>query len=1220
MNFRTLAASVLLGASLSVSAHAGPIGPVPPVGSYIQNQSAPQSAQFNVTNGTVRDTLTASTISVVFLIVPGTVTANGFVGSGTGLTHLNAAAADVGVLPSSALSGSYTGITGVGTLTAGAWRGSPVGTKYGGLGSDLSSVPTGYMLVFTSTGVIGTLAPGTSGSILQSTGTTVMWVTAPSVLGTHVIDIPLSNLLSGNLSTAVAVNDASISTVSAAKVIGNISGEASGLYNPLPLGDLAGGTLSTTIVASSVANSGVTAGRYGDAFTVPRFRVESDGRISSMTLVAIAASTSTDHHVTTITFTEANQNIIFPTKLNLISQSGFGDSIFTVSTNGVSTNRVFEGNGSLLTHIPASSVDAGALGSGVRASSITVASMHGSPTIDGTNFTGLPGNRITGSVPSGVLPSTIAYTGKLNTFTSTQTFTSTVAVSGGDFTVGGSTLVAHGGRVGIGVSTPTHTLEVNGQTATNSLCLAGNCRSSWPGGGGGDTYLASTQTFTGLNTFQGHTEMVSSATVHDDLGVTGTVSAALFSGSGLSLNNVPADSINPGSLGGSVIASSIAATTPLPWSQVTGVPTLGDVHLTSTQTFTGQNTFSNKVFVDSDVYVGGNVGIGGDAIPQYSLFVVGKANADELCIGGICKDSWPLSAGLASTQTWTGQNTYKSSTTFDGLVLITSGPLTVQMTGSSELGSVINALVNSPGPGSAGIGVIAKSNSVNAVVEYDTTTTRHGDAPVISGYSPSLAAAFIQTANGLGTSTTGFVILTSNAHVGIGTTSPFAPLHVRGGNSDGFQLVIQSTSSDGAQVDGGILGLIAPDVGMDTRQFQFRIASGTYTSHTNKIELSFAKDTLFFRDHNLQDFAAIGSDSSGEYGRVGFLALVSTGPDGTNMIQLSTGTDQSQEVVRINGGVNHGFSIDVLPNSNDERGKDAIVVNANDSNDGLGWVGMHTYQIAAPLHVKNGNEDGFNQVLESTTAANTITGGGLLGILPGGQNATFVIGASTMTGYNGKNIGSALDKFLAAFQIEEYSGGARASILVGASTYVLVADRTSKFIGIGTQNPQSKLHVVDGDVRLSTTTGDRGIYFQDGTFQNTAATGGGATVTSSSTIIADGTTGSSGFRVCVATVQVSGQKVTVSLAASLAGTGGFVDSAQFGYLVDGVDSGLGIHQYTLGGGGGDEFNISFTDTKDGLADTSHSVCLTYYAANNRSALTTPFNGAHAKWSAIGYSQ
>ncbi len=43
-------------------------------------------------------------------------------------------------------------------------------------------------------------------------------------------------------------------------------------------------------------------------------------------------------------------------------------------------------------------------------------------------------------------------------------------------------------------------------------------------------------------------------------------------------------------------------------------------------------------------------------------------------------------------------------------------------------------------------------------------------------------------------------------------------------------------------------------------------------------------------------------------------------------------------------------------------------------------------------------------------------------------------------------------------------------------------------VGIGTTAPQSRLHLIDGDVRLSTTTGTAGVVFRDGSRQTTAET------------------------------------------------------------------------------------------------------------------------------------
>ncbi len=64
-------------------------------------------------------------------------------------------------------------------------------------------------------------------------------------------------------------------------------------------------------------------------------------------------------------------------------------------------------------------------------------------------------------------------------------------------------------------------------------------------------------------------------------------------------------------------------------------------------------------------------------------------------------------------------------------------------------------------------------------------------------------------------------------------------------------------------------------------------------------------------------------------------------------------------------------------------------------------------------------------------------------------------------------------------------------------------------VGIGTTNPATKLTVLDGDIRISTTSGSRGIYFQDGSFQTTAA--GSSQWTTNGTNISNVNTGNVGI-------------------------------------------------------------------------------------------------------------
>lgn len=88
-----------------------------------------------------------------------------------------------GTLGTGRLAGSYTGITGVGTLTAGTWNANAIGVGYGGTG--LTATPTnGQLAIGNGTGYsLATLTPGTNVSILNTAGNITISAT-PAAGGT----------------------------------------------------------------------------------------------------------------------------------------------------------------------------------------------------------------------------------------------------------------------------------------------------------------------------------------------------------------------------------------------------------------------------------------------------------------------------------------------------------------------------------------------------------------------------------------------------------------------------------------------------------------------------------------------------------------------------------------------------------------------------------------------------------------------------------------------------------------------------------------------------------------------------------------------------------------------------------------------------------------------------------------------------------------------------
>lgn len=86
-----------------------------------------------------------------------------------------------GTVGSSYISGSYTGITGVGTLTAGTWNATTIGVAYGGTG--LTSYAAGDIVYASGTTTISKLALGTTGYVLAA------GVAAPEYVAQSTLDV-----------------------------------------------------------------------------------------------------------------------------------------------------------------------------------------------------------------------------------------------------------------------------------------------------------------------------------------------------------------------------------------------------------------------------------------------------------------------------------------------------------------------------------------------------------------------------------------------------------------------------------------------------------------------------------------------------------------------------------------------------------------------------------------------------------------------------------------------------------------------------------------------------------------------------------------------------------------------------------------------------------------------------------------------------------------------
>jgi hypothetical protein len=206
----------------------------------------------------------------------------------------NASNITSGTLPTGRLSGSYTGITGVGTLAAGTWNASTIGIGYGGTG--LTATPSngqlaigngsGYTLANLTAGTnvsISNTAGGITISATPSSGGTVTSVamTVPSFLSVTGSPITTSGTLAVTLSgTALPVaNGGSGATT----VTGYLYGNGTSAF-----------TASTTIPNSAITGLGTMSTQNANAVAI------TGGTING---TSIGATTTSTGAFTTVTAT-----------------------------------------------------------------------------------------------------------------------------------------------------------------------------------------------------------------------------------------------------------------------------------------------------------------------------------------------------------------------------------------------------------------------------------------------------------------------------------------------------------------------------------------------------------------------------------------------------------------------------------------------------------------------------------------------------------------------------------------------------------------------------------------------------------------------------------------------------------------------------------------------------------------------------------------------------
>lgn len=438
--------------------------------------------------------------------------------------------------------------------------------------------------------------------------------------------------------------------------------------------------------------------------------------------------------------------------------------------------------GTNITSILAASINAGSLGSAVIASSITLAAMYGSPTLTGTNFTGLPGAQVGSGVPAANIAA-----GSLGTSVIASSITAASIYTGANLastSVPDAALSANAAllnrtpqtwtgentfneKVTFGDGDTDRNMDIRANLGGDRVFvnfLNNSINDVWQIKNPNDTDLSFVENVGGLNLtlrssgrmqlITGHLDIqngsitASSATLSTPLTIAnGGTSANLAAtggtnmflkqataGGNITVSSIAAADIQAGSLGGLVIASSVAA------------GAVGTAQLAAT---------ANAPTATALATNGGNCSAGQTPLG------VDASGAVEGCFT-------PAGAGdviLATTQTFTGSNTFQNTastlTVIQNQILLgtstTAGVYSVKVEQNGSVTFPSSATWNTPAGASnysisISTGLKVVSGEVNAPI--GNFTYIKGDGSRITGIARSTTTAVIPHTTGTNTTFT----------------------------------------------------------------------------------------------------------------------------------------------------------------------------------------------------------------------------------------------------------------------------------------------------------------------------------------------------------------------------------------------------------------------------------------------------------------------------------
>jgi hypothetical protein len=204
----------------------------------------------------------------------------------------NASNITSGTLPTGRISGSYTGITGVGTIAAGTWNGTTIGIGYGGTG--VTTTPSnGQLLIGNGTGYsLANITAGTNVTVTNTAGGITISAT-PSYGGT-VTSVSGSGGTTGLTLSGGPITTSGTLTLGGTLIVANGGTGATTLTGYVKGSGTSALTASTTIPSSDITGLGTMATQNASSVAI------TGGTIDGATIGATTASTG---KFTTVTAT-----------------------------------------------------------------------------------------------------------------------------------------------------------------------------------------------------------------------------------------------------------------------------------------------------------------------------------------------------------------------------------------------------------------------------------------------------------------------------------------------------------------------------------------------------------------------------------------------------------------------------------------------------------------------------------------------------------------------------------------------------------------------------------------------------------------------------------------------------------------------------------------------------------------------------------------------------